>query len=115
MGLGGHFNYNITNPLRFQFSGDYYFEHKGMSMGDINFDLHYLFNVGSGVRVYPLAGLTVEFFSGYGDSETRVGGNIGGGIEFDVARNLSMGAELKGQLVNDFSRFNSAFKVTYKF
>lgn len=115
-GIGGHLNYCVTNPVRLQFSGDYYFNHNHMSMGDLNFDAHYLFNVANKVSLYPLAGLTVEFFStDLGGSTTRVGGNVGGGIEVAVADNVSIGCEMKGQLVEDFSRFNAAFKLTYKF
>lgn len=111
VGLGGHLSYNVTNPIRLQLSGDYYFEHHGMDMGDLNFDVHYLFGINNVVSVYPLAGLTLEFF----DHDTKFGGNIGGGIEFKVSPSVSVGAELKGQLVEDFSRFNTAFRLTYRF
>ena len=52
-GIGAKFQYNITNPIRLEADVDYWFKAKGMDMFDITANVHYLFHVGSKIKVYP--------------------------------------------------------------
>ncbi|MCH5237833.1 MAG: outer membrane beta-barrel protein [Muribaculaceae bacterium] len=69
-GIGAKFQYNITNPIRLEADLDYWFKAKGMDMFDITANVHYLFNLGSKVKVYPIVGI------GYA--------SVGGGYSFDM-------------------------------
>ena len=69
-GIGAKFQYNVTNPIRLEADVDYWFKAKGMDMFDITANVHYLFNVGSKIKVYPIVGI------GYA--------SVGGGYSFDM-------------------------------
>ena len=69
-GIGAKFQYNVTNPIRLEADLDYWFKAKGMDMFDITANVHYLFNVGSKIKVYPIVGI------GYA--------SVGGGLSFDM-------------------------------
>lgn len=68
-GIGAKFQYNVTNPIRLEADVDYWFKDKGLDMFDITANIHYLFNIGSKIKVYPLVGI------GYA--------SLGGGYSFD--------------------------------
>ena len=54
----------------------------------------YLFRVGDAVAIYPLAGIDFTGFSvENGGSDSKMGLNIGGGVEFALSEKLSLKAE----------------------
>ena len=136
VGLGLKYQYNITNPIRLEPSLNYFFENDNVSMLDVNLNFHYLFPVASKVKLYPLLGLTfsnwmfdwdndldVDIDGNHvhidgdddSDNECRFGMNIGGGVDFAIARNWMMNFEFRYQLVSDFDQavFNLGF--AYRF
>ena len=136
VGLGLKYQYNITNPIRLEPSLNYFFENDNVSMLDVNLNFHYLFPVASKVKLYPLLGLTfsnwmfdwnddwdVDIHGNHvhidgdddSDNECRFGMNIGGGVDFAIARNWMMNFEFRYQLVSDFDQavFNLGF--AYRF
>lgn len=94
-------------------------------MLDLNVNLHYLFPVGKGVKIYPLFGLTLanwmldidDVLLGYDvdDNECRFGVNLGGGMEFDLGRNWAINLEGKYQLVSDFDQGVISLGAVYRF
>lgn len=81
---------------------------------DMNFDAHYFALVNDGLTVYPLAGLNITtagiksslnipFVGNISETETKVGLNIGGGVQFLVADAISVGGELK-YVLSDFDQ-----------
>lgn len=68
----------------------YYFKTFGITVTEINGDVHYPFDITESVTVYPLGGLNV---SSIGD--TKIGINLGGGAQFGISDNLRVFAELK--------------------
>lgn len=114
-GLGAFFMYNFTDALRGEVAGDYYFKRDHLSMCDLNLTLHYLFPVGDYVKLYPLAGLTYTNWKAFNEHASRVGGNFGGGAQFDVADNFSINLEIKYQLVADFDQAVFSLGGAYRF
>lgn len=133
-GLGAKFQYNFTDPVRVEGAMDYWFESKGASMFDIAVNAHYLVNIGeSGFRIYPLVGIGyanigVDTYVIDGDSwddyldihsktchYNRFLFNLGIGGEFNITDHLTLGAELKYQYINDFSRFPITVGLSYRF
>lgn len=115
---------------------NYFFENDNVSMLDVNLNFHYLFPVASKVKLYPLLGLTFSnwmfdwnddwdvdihgnhvHIGGDDDSDNgfRFDMNIGGGVDFAIARNRMMNIEFRHQLVSDFDQavFNLGF--AYRF
>ncbi len=57
-GIGIKGQYNITDAIRAEAGFDYFLEKDGLSMWDVNLNVHYLFKVAENIKVYPLAGIT---------------------------------------------------------
>ena len=124
-GLGVKGQYYFTDQLRGEASVDYFFKNKGVSMWDINANVHYLFDVANKVKVYPLAGLGYTNWSykyeypGHSvieGSDGRLAINLGGGAEYELTKDLSVNAELKYQIVsNNYSQLVLGVGVAYKF
>ena len=116
-GIGVKYQYNITDNIRLEPSMNYFFENNGVDMFDLNANAHYLFPMASNIRVYPLAGLTFSSWdAGKGiDNVTRLGVNLGGGAEFDIADNLMLNFELKYQFVSDLDQAVFNVGIAYMF
>jgi outer membrane protein X len=113
-GIGVKLQLGLVDQLRGDVATDLFFKKKDISMVDVNANLHYVFPVASGFNVYPLAGLNLAFFNH--DIPTRLGVNLGGGLEYYVASNVKIGGEAK-YIVSDngYSRFGANFGVTFLF
>ena len=112
-GLGVKGQYYFTDQLRGEASVDYFFKNKGVSMWDINANVHYLFDVADKFKVYPLAGLGYTNWSyklEYDNvtlakgTDGRLAVNLGGGAEYALTDNVSVNAEAKWQIVNNYSQ-----------
>ena len=93
-------------------------------MWDINANVHYLFNVANKVKVYPLAGIGYTNWSYKYEfpnlpvvegSDGRLAVNLGGGAEYELTKNLSVNAELKYQIISNYSQLVLGVGVAYKF
>ncbi|WP_456098107.1 outer membrane protein [Prevotella histicola] len=124
IGLGVKGQYYFTDQLRGEASVDYFFKNKGVSMWDINANVHYLFNVANKVNVYPLAGIGYTNWSykyEFPDlpvvegSDGRLAVNLGGGAEYELTKNLSVNAELKYQIISNYSQLVLGVGVACKF
>lgn len=124
VGLGVKYQYHITDQIRIEPSMDYFFKNDGLSMFDINANVHYLFPVASNVRLYPLAGFTYTNWhldlGKVGDynvsgSDGKFGVNLGAGAEFNLAANWVMNLEIKYQLISDVDQGVFNLGVAYNF
>ncbi len=122
VGIGAKYQYNITNEIRIEPSMDYFFKNNGLSMFDINANVHYLVPIASNVKIYPLAGFTFTSWhqdlgigEGFGASTSKFGVNLGAGMEFALDRNWSMNFEVKYQLISDLDQAVFNLGVAYSF
>ena len=131
IGLGVKGQYYFTDQIRGEASFDYFFKNQGISMWDINANVHYLFDVANKVKVYPLAGLGYTNWSHTNDviviengneritknksSDGRLAINLGGGVEYELTKDLSVNAELKYQIISNYSQLALGVGVAYKF
>ena len=125
IGVGVKGQYYFTDQIRGEASFDYFLKNKGISMWDINANVHYLFDVADKFKVYPLAGLGYTNWSykyeypGHSvieGSDGRLAINLGGGAEYELTKDLSVNAELKYQIVsNNYSQLVLGVGVAYKF
>ena len=124
IGLGVKGQYYFTDQLRGEGSVDYFFKNKGVSMWDINANVHYLFDVANKVKVYPLAGLGYTNWSyklEYDNvtlakgTDGRLAVNLGGGAEYELTKDLSVNAELKYQIISHYNQLVLGVGVAYKF
>ena len=124
IGLGVKGQYYFTDQLRGEASVDYFFKNKGVSMWDINANVHYLFDVANKVKVYPLAGLGYTNWSyklEYDNvtlakgTDGRLAVNLGGGAAYELTKDLSVNAELKYQIISHYNQLVLGVGVAYKF
>ena len=123
-GLGVKGQYYFTDQLRGEASVDYFFKNKGVSMWDINANVHYLFDVADKFKVYPLAGLGYTNWSYKYEfpglpvvegSDGRLAVNLGGGAEYELTKDLSVNAELKYQIISNYNQLVLGVGVACKF
>ena len=124
IGLGVKGQYYFTDQLRGEASVDYFFKNKGVSMWDINANVHYLFDVANKFKVYPLAGLGYTNWSYKYEfpglpvvegSDGRLAVNLGGGAEYELTKDLSVNAELKYQIISNYNQLVLGVGVACKF
>ena len=124
IGLGVKGQYYFTDQLRGEASVDYFFKNKGVSMWDINANVHYLFDVADKFKVYPLAGLGYTNWSYKYEyagapvvegSDGRLAVNLGGGVEYELTKNLNVNAEAKYQIISNYNQLVLGVGVAYKF
>lgn len=106
-GLGGKARYELLDNLRGEGSFNYFFKHEGVSMWDLNVNLHYLISLDSEkANVYPLAGVTLlsaNVGDGINYGGSHFGWNVGGGIEYAITESIIVNAELKWQIVEHWN------------
>ena len=119
VGIGAKFQYNITDPIRLEGSFTYFFEKDYLSMWDLSANGHYLFPVADQVTVYPLAGLSIlgyktdTILGNYSDSE--LGLNLGGGIDYRLNDSVILNAELKYKTGDNWDRLLLSVGVAFNF
>ncbi len=128
-GIGLHVKNCLTDAFRASLSSNYYFKHDGVNAFDVNLEANYLFNVGEKVRLYPLAGVCLGIWhvdgvhanvAGYEvgtDSRTdsKFGGNVGGGIDFLLGNHWGLNAEVKYQIISHASQVVLGVGASYRF
>lgn len=115
-GIGAKFQYNVINRLRLEPSFTYFLKKDNLSMWDLSVNAHYLFPVAEKIAVYPLAGLSILGLNPeYGDSDTEIGLNLGGGADYQLTDKLFLNLELKYKIHDNWDRFLVSVGVGYKF
>lgn len=128
-GIGLHVKKCLTDALRLNLSSNYYFKHSGVTAFDVNLEGNYLFGVGEKVRVYPLAGVVLGIwhadgvnvsyggmnFGVDGQTNTKFGANLGGGVDYLVSEHLGLNAEVKYQIISHASQVVFGIGASYRF
>ena len=108
-GLGGKFQYNLTNHVRIEPEFNYYFKHDHVSFWDLGVNFHYLFPVAADVAIYPAVGLGYAnakvHFDEYSASDGKFQAKFGVGADFKLGSAWKLNIEPKYQLVDGFDQF----------
>jgi outer membrane protein X len=123
IGVGAKFRYNILDNIRAEAQLNYWLPKTYVSMIDVSVNGHYLFNVAEGLTVYPLAGLGILHSrwdaGGWGYSlaysHSYFAFNLGGGVDYQLAGNLSLNGELGYKIADYWNRLSISAGVVYKF
>lgn len=128
-GIGLHVKNCLTDAFRANLSSNYYFKHSGVTAFDVNLEGNYLFNLGEKARVYPLAGVVLGIwhadgvnvsyggmdFGVDGQTDSKFGCNLGGGIDYLVSERLGLNAEVKYQIISHASQVVFGVGASYRF
>lgn len=108
IGLGAQFQLEPVRNFRIAPEFLYYFETSNLTAYNVNFNLHYLIRVHSGMTVYPLAGFSYAHFNFKDvvvDSKAnRYGANIGVGFEYRLTERLSFYTEQRFQILKNWNQ-----------
>lgn len=125
VGIGVKGQYYFTDKLRGEASADYFLKKDGLSMWDINANVHYLFNVADKFKVYPLAGVGYtnwkvsfdddELLGGGGSSSSgKIAINLGGGAQYELSEKMVINAELKYQIIDNYNSLVFGVGIAFK-
>lgn len=127
--LGVDYRYCITDAVRLSPSITHFVKNDGLSAWAIDMNAHYVVKLNEMFGFYPLAGLSLSFWkydifyytdnlSSYhkgSGNETRFGANIGLGGEVYATGNLTVGLEVKYNIVKDVDQALLGVRVGYNF
>ena len=93
-GLGANVGYEIIDNLRGVAEFNYFLKKDHVSYWNVEANVEYLFRLGDAFTIYPLAGIdflgcSVED----GGSDSKMGLNLGAGVEYALSDKLSLKAE----------------------
>ena len=118
-GVGLVGRYQLDRHFRPELTLNYYPEENNVSAWDVNANLHYIFDITNRFKLYPLGGLGIMGYDAqwYGADfdKTRIGANLGGGLQFNITRELHLNAETYYQIVSDYDRAVMNVSLVYVF
>lgn len=110
IGGGVQFNLAMSKKMEFAPSINQFAKKDGISVKEINLDLHYLIPIGEKVKVYPLFGFSLAEWS-----ETSAGVNYGVGARYLLTDKFDLGLQYKKNAVsNGQSQYVSFLTIGYK-
>ena len=93
-GIGANFGYEIIDNLRGVAEFNYFLKKDQVSYWNAEVNAEYLFKVGDAFTIYPLAGIDFLGISvENGGSDSKMGLNLGAGVEYAISEELSLKAE----------------------
>ncbi|NDV55082.1 porin family protein [Parabacteroides sp. 52] len=126
--LGVDYRYNITDEFRLGPSITHLVKNDGLSAWVLDMNAHYVVKLSDMFGFYPLAGLSLSYWnaSGYywdltgkaseiSANETYVGANIGLGGEVYATKQITVGLEVKYNIIKDMDQALFAVRVGYNF
>jgi Opacity protein and related surface antigens len=114
VGIGGQFTYNLSERFRVAPDFTYFLENNNWKEWDLNLNAHYLFPLNdSKITIYPIAGFILTHWS-FDDgteagsnkptslSATKVGFNLGGGMQYAFSNTFFFRGELKYNSTSEY-------------
>ena len=93
VGIGANVGYMLTSNIRGVGEFNYFFKKDLASHWNLEGNVEYLFHLSDEFTLYPLVGLDFLSTSVDGNSDTRLGLNMGVGLEYNISSNLRLKGE----------------------
>ena len=112
-GIGINYKINFTENFRVSPEFQYFFSNNKFKAWDANANLEYTIPIIENCNVYPLAGFSYSHWTERmnvpnvdkaANTYDRIGGNLGAGIEYYVSSNIAINAEIRAQIMKNFSQ-----------
>lgn len=113
--LGVDYRYSLTDAIRLNPSLTALVKNNELSAWMIDMNAHYVVKLSEMFGFYPLAGLSLSFWDIYGYNATRFGVNLGLGGEIYATQNITVGLDIKYNIIKDFDQAMMAVRVGYSF
>lgn len=96
IGIGVNAGYEVIDNLRGVAEFNYFLKKDNVSYWNVELNAEYLFNFGA-LTVYPLAGVDLlgrnVSVGGYSSNDSKLGLNLGAGVEYNISPSLAIKAE----------------------
>ena len=93
LGLGVNVGYMLMKKFRGVAEFNYFLKKDVVSYWNLEGNVEYLFRLNDEFTLYPLVGLDFLGSSWDGGSDTRLGLNLGAGVEYNISSNLKLVGE----------------------
>ena len=118
--IGVDIRYNIFKDVRIAPSITHMIRYKNQSAWYFDFEGHYVFDISNAFSFYPIGGVSLsiwDFHSRFSDkiTHTRLGLNVGLGGEIKIIYQLSVGLDMKYNVIRDYHQALAAVRVAYHF
>ena len=118
--IGLDYRYSFTDEIRLAPSLSCFVKNDGLSACAIDVNAHYLFQLSDMIGFYPLAGLDLSFWKAHytdnlSSTWTRLGVNVGMGVELYATQTITVGLEAKYTIVKTFDQAILGVRVGYNF
>ena len=93
-GFGANIGYEVIDNVRGVAEFNYFLKKDHVSAWNVDVNAEYLFRAGEAFTIYPLAGISLLGWSWEGGgSDSKLGLNLGAGVEYQLSSNLALKAE----------------------
>jgi len=114
--LGVDYRYCITDEFRLGPSITHLVKNDGLKGWMLDMNAHYVVRLNDMFGFYPLGGLSLSFWDAGGNADwTRFGANIGLGGEVYATNQITVGLEVKYNIIKDFDQAMFGVRVGYCF
>jgi len=118
--FGVDYRYCLTDEIRLSPAITYLIQNDGLSATMIDVNAHYIFPCTDRFNLYPLAGLSLSFWENdlhdnISAHETYIGANVGVGGEVYVTHDVTLGMELKWNIIKDHGQIFLGIRAGYCF
>ncbi|MDR3261719.1 MAG: outer membrane beta-barrel protein [Tannerella sp.] len=115
--IGFDYRYHFLPDFRLAPSITYMIRNNDVSAWYMDMDFHYMVPVSSIFSFYPIGGvgLSIWNWNGREGNDTRLGLNVGLGGELRLTREISVGLDMKYNVVSTYDQALTAVRVAYHF
>lgn len=106
--------YNVTDELRVAPALSHFIKKNNANAWAVDVNLHYVFPLTDMFGFYPLGGAGLTYWDA-GNAKARLGLNIGLGGEIYATKEVTVGLEMKYNIVSDFDQAIIGLRVGYNF
>jgi opacity protein-like surface antigen len=93
-GIGANIGYEVINNVRGVAEFNYFLKKDGISYWNVEVNGEYLFRLADGAfTLYPLVGVDLLGIKAGDYSDSKLGLNLGAGVEYQLMENLALKAE----------------------
>jgi outer membrane protein X len=118
--FGVDLRYNLFSDVRMAPSITRMIRHQNQSAWYLDLDGHYMIDLARNFSFYPIGGIGLSIWETHSKlhdkvTHTRLGFNVGLGGEVRICYELSVGLDMKYNVVRDYHQALAAVRVAYHF
>lgn len=117
--IGLDYRYNLTNEIRLAPQLTHFVKNDGLSAWAIDMNVHYVVPLSDLFAFYPIGGIDLSFWkfsqNHFSDNRTRLGLNIGLGADLYASPEITVGVDVKYNIIKHYDQALASVRVAYNF